>query len=104
MIYKVILSDQAKEQFRQIIDYLLLELQSEQAAKSVMKDMDDTIERLSRVAGSLKLCDDSDLRALGYRMIRFKRHRYFMLYKIVEEQVHVYGIYHELQDYEGIMK
>lgn len=55
------------------------------------------------MAGSQKLCDDADLRALGYRTIHFKRHRYFMLYKIADNYAYVIGIYHDLQYYENIL-
>ncbi len=63
--------------------------------------MRETAERLPFMAGSLKLCDNLKLRDLGYYTIRFKRHRYFMLYKISGKQVYVIGIYHDLQDYEN---
>ena len=56
------------------------------------------------VAGSLKLCDDSKLRELGYHAIHLKRHNYFMLYKIIGKQVFITDIYHDLQDYEGILR
>ena len=61
-------------------------------------------ERLSHVSGSLKLCDDSKLRELGYHAIHLKRHKYFMLYKIIGKQVFITDIYHDLQDYEGILR
>lgn len=71
---------------------------------SVEKDMKETTERLSHVAGSLKLCDDKILREKGYRTIHFKHHRYFMLYKIAGKQAYVVGIYHDLQDYENAFR
>lgn len=53
------------------------------------------------MAGSLKLCDDSKLRALGYRTIHFKHHKYFMLYRIQDGKVYVDGVYHDSLDYEN---
>ena len=82
MEFKVTLTIRAQLDFRNIINYILHELRSEQAATSVANDMEYTIERLSYTAGGLKLCDDPTLRALGYRTIHFKHHRYFMLYRI----------------------
>lgn len=104
MEYEVILSTRAQEHFREIIDYLLYKLQNRQAAVSVADDFDDTIVRLSHVAGSLKLCDDSLLRAQGYRTIHFRKHRYLMVYTIDGDKVCVEGIYHDLQDYENILR
>lgn len=103
MDYKVIITDQAREQLEQIVYYILFELKSEQAADNVLEDADNTRLQLSRVAGSLKQCEDSRLSALGYRIIHFKRHKYFMLYRIDGDKVYVDGIYHDLQDYENFV-
>lgn len=104
MDYEVVLSDRAQAQFRQIVAYLAEKLQSKQAARNVTRDMQDTIKRLSHLAGSLKRCEDAELYARGYRMIHLKQHRYFMLYKIVGHQARVSGIYHDLQDRESFLK
>lgn len=102
MVYEVIFSAEAQEHVRKILHYLIYELQSDQAASRVADDMEETTARLSTVAGSLKLCDHPRLRALGYRTIHFRRHKYFMLYKIAGNEEHVLGIFHDLQDYENI--
>lgn len=100
MSYKVTFTDTAEKQAQRILDYLFFELKNTQAAYNVEQDMKETVKRLTHVAGSLKLCDNPRLRALKYRIIHFKYHRYFMLYKIVERQVYIVGVYHDLQDYE----
>ena len=104
MEYKVVLTSQAKAQFRKIIDYLLDELESQQAATNVADDFDDTIARLSQIAGSLKLCDDKGLRSKGYRTIHFKKHQYLMVYTLDGDVAYVEGIYHDLQDYENTLQ
>lgn len=104
MDYKVILTNAAKTQLDHIIDYILSEFRSEQAAFSVMEDAEKNKLRLSRIAGSLKLCDNPELRASGYRTIHFKHHSYFMLYRIDSNIVYVDAIYHDMQDYENIAK
>lgn len=68
-----------------------------------MDDFEAAKESLSHVAGSLKICDNPKLRALGYRRINFLSHRYFMLYRIVDNIVFIDNIFHELQDYESRM-
>ncbi len=102
MGYKVVLTDPAREQFEQIIYYILYQLGNEQAADNVIRDADGTKLCLSHIAGNLKLCEDTKLRALGYRTIHFKQHKYFMLYRIDGNTVYVDGIYHDLQDYENL--
>lgn len=104
MEYNVVLSVQAQTHFREIINYLLYELQNQQAATSIADDFDETISHLSHVAGSLKLCDDSVLRARGYHIIHFRKHKYLMVYTVDGNHAYVEGIYHDLQDYEGILR
>ena len=101
MVYKVVLTSDAEEDLNQFIRYLLYEKKSEQAASNVLDDFEVTKQSLSRVADSLKLCDNPKLKGQGYRKIHFLSHRYFMLYRIEENLVIVDGIFHELQDYEN---
>lgn len=102
--FEVIFTDNAKEQSQDIIDYIFFELNNAQAAYNVEQDMKQTTRLLSRVAGSLKLCESPRLRALGYRTIHLKHHNYFMLYRIQDNTVYVDAIYHDLQDYENISR
>lgn len=104
MVYKVVLTSQAKSQFREIVNYLYHKLKNPQAAANIMDDFDDTIARLSHVANSLKLCDDRILQAKGYRIIHFKKHRYLMVYTIDERTAYIEGVYHDLQDYENALR
>lgn len=103
MDYKVVVTRDAEEDFEHFIKYLIIEKESTQAAENVLNDYDATIESLKHVAGSLKLCDNPGLRQLEYRRINFLSHKYFMLYRIVDNVVFVDNIFHELQDYENKM-
>ena len=93
----------AEEDLERFIKYLIVEKESVQAAENVLNDYDATIESLKHVAGNLKLCDNPRLRHWEYRRINFLNHRYFMLYRIVDNVVFVDNIFHELQDYENKM-
>ena len=104
MDFEVIISPNAQEKFDQYILYLLIEKRSSQAARNVLNDFEKTKHILSRTAKALKFCEDEDLRQRGYRRINFQSHRYFMLYRIVDNQVIVDDIFHELQDFKGWMK
>ncbi|MBQ7920143.1 MAG: type II toxin-antitoxin system RelE/ParE family toxin [Lachnospiraceae bacterium] len=103
MDYKVVVTKDAEEDLERFIKYLIIEKESLQAAENLLNDFDATTESLKHVAGSLKLCDNSRLRQLEYRRINFLNHRYFMLYRIVDDVVFVDNIFHELQDYENKM-
>lgn len=101
MAYKVVVTKAAEESLENFIKYLIDEKKNIQAAENVLNDYDATIESLKHVAGSLKLCDNPKLHQLEYRRINFLNHRYFMLYRIVNQVVFVDNIFHELQDYEN---
>ena len=104
MDYKIRVTIDAQEDLDRFIRYLLIEKQSDQAARNVLNDFDETIDNLRSVAGSLEQCKNPRLRKLGYYRINFLKHRYFMLYRIVGDVVFVDNIFHELQDYENKMK
>ena len=103
MDYKILITKDAEEDLDRFIKYLIFEKKSVQAAQNVLNDYDATIESLKHVAGSLKLCDNPRLRELEYRRINFLNHRYFMLYRIVDDVAVVDDVFHELQDYENKM-
>ena len=98
---KVVITIDAENDLDQFINYLIYEKKSLQSANNLLDDFDSIIESLTHIAGSLKLCDNQRLRKLGYRRINFLKHRYFMLYRIVDNLVIVDNIFHELQDYEN---
>lgn len=101
MDYKVVITIDAENDLDQFINYLIYEKKSLQSANNLLDDFDSIIESLTHIASSLKLCDNPRLRKLGYRRINFLKHRYFMLYRIVDNLVIVDNIFHELQDYEN---
>lgn len=101
MNYKVVITLDAEEDLDRFIRYLLYKKKNRHAALNVLNDFEETKRALSVAAGSLKLCDNPWLNALGYRKIHFLSHRYFMLYWIEGNLAIVDNIFHELQDYEN---
>lgn len=101
-LYEVVLSEHALKQLDDYISYIQYTLLNDQAADSVLQDAGDTIEQLKRIAGSLKYCDDPELKERKYRKINFLKHNYLMLYKLDGNVAYVNGIYHQLQDYENL--
>lgn len=103
MDYKIFITEDAEEDLDSFVRYLLFEKMNEQAANDLLDDFEATMNSLSLVAGSLKVCDNPRLKELGYRRINFLTHRYFMLYRIDGDTVFIDNIFHELQDYENRM-
>lgn len=102
MAYKVIIMPPAKRRLDMYVYYTLETLKNRQAAKSILADAKETKKRLSVIADSLKICDDPILAKYEYRKIGFEKHKFVMIYRIEDTHVIVDGMFHELQDYEGI--
>lgn len=103
MGYRIVVTSDAEDDLNRFIKYILFEKRNEQAAKNVLDDFEATKETLKNIAGNLKLCDNPRLKKLEYRRINFLNHRYFMLYRIIDQVVFIDNIFHQLQDYEDKM-
>lgn len=102
--YRIKISPSAKQQFRRYIWYLVEKKKNLQAAAAVNNDFEETIDRLSTVAGSMRFCDDKELADEGIRKIFFKKHDYVVLYSLESDVVEIHAVYHTLQDYENLFK
>lgn len=102
MVYKVIIMPPAKRRLDMYVLYTVETLKNRQAAKAIIADARETKKKLSMAADSLKICDNPILAKYGYRKIKFARHKFVMIYRIIDNMVIVDGMFHELQDYEGI--
>lgn len=103
MAYKVIITPPAKRRLDMYVYYTLETLKNRQAAKAILADAKATAKKLAIVADSLQTCDSPILVKYEYRKIRFEKHDFLMIYRIHEGHVIVDGMFHELQDYEGIL-
>ncbi len=103
MDYNIVMTESAEKDLDHAVNCLLFTKKNEQAAGSLLNDFEITTQVLSRIAGSLKLCDNETLRREGYRRINFQTHRYFLLYRIENNDVIIDAMFHELEDYENRM-
>lgn len=69
-----------------------------------MQDYRETRESLSRIAGSIKEADSEKLRERNLKRINFRRHDYFLLFRIDGEVATVTNVFHFLEDYENKLK
>ena len=85
MDYKVFVTQDAEVDLDKYIWYLIYIKGNRQ--KNILDDFEEAKARLTKVAGSLMECENPRLRMLGYKRINFIKHRYFILYRIVEDEV-----------------
>ena len=101
MQFNVELSELAEKQYDNILSYISNVLKNPQALENVMDDFDNTVGKLEKMADTFGFCKSKRLKEMGLHKIKFARHRYLFVYRIVDEIVIIEGIYHELQDYEN---
>ena len=104
MVSEVRMTRLAQSQLAEYVGYIRNQFKNPQAAKAVLQDARETKAALLKVAESIALCDDPDLRTMGYRAILFRRHRYPFVDSIRNDVVYIEATYHELQDYENTFK
>lgn len=102
MAYRVIITPPAQHRLDMYVGHTLSKLHNRQAAKAILDDAKLTKKRLSDVADALQFCENPILKKNGYRKIKFLKHDFFMVYRIDGNLAIVDGMFHELQDYEGL--
>ena len=102
--YNVKVSPSAEKDLRDRIEYLVKDKKSKQAAANVMNDYIETRNTLSQMAGSIKNPENDKLRARRLKRINFKRHNYFLLFRIDENVVTITNVFHGLEDYENKLR
>lgn len=98
----MIITPPAKRKLDMYVNYTIETLRNKQAAKAILDDTRVTAKRLESVAGSLPICNNPILAKYEYRKINLSKHDFIMIYRIQDNEVIVDGMFHELQDYEGI--
>ena len=104
MGYKVIVSPRAKLYLKNIVQYVKYVLKNPTAAERIFQDAEKTMNKLTYLAESLKVCEEPELAEQGYRVILFQKHDYMILYRVDGEFVFVDGVFHRLQDYYSWFK
>ena len=100
--WKLIVTDDVQNDLDSFVYYLLVEKSNQQAARALLDDYDETIDALVNVAGTLKKLEDPEIN--NYRKIRFRRHDYYLLYRIEKDVVIVDHMFHDLQDMDKVFR
>lgn len=103
MGYRVLLTEMASRQLDDIVEYIAIKLCNPAAARSILDDVDEAVKQLMTTADCYSFCKESELAELGYMRFHLRKHRYVLLYRIVDQYVYVERIFHELQDYRYLI-
>ena len=99
MQYKLIISERAEMHIDNILDYAVNVLKNPGAARAIIADIEEAYSRLEYMADSFAYCNDTYLADRGYRKISLSSHDYLILYRVVDDEVQIAGVFHMLQNY-----
>ena len=101
MAYDVVWSFSAERDRDRIVEYLLYDLASPQAASHVLDELDKMIVILSDNPKLFALSAESRLARMGYRKYLFMS--YVVLYRVEDRTVKVGRILHTAQNYARLV-
>ncbi len=99
--YKGLIPPEALEDLNRYLSYLLFVKKNEQAYDAVLEDYFETVDHLSRVAGSRPDLLKKELAERGLKEMYFQRHDYVLLYRIDGDKAMVVYMFHTLEDYQN---
>lgn len=99
MRYKLVISERAEMHIDNILDYVVNILKNPGAARAIIADIEDAYSRLEYMADSFAYCNDTYLADRGYRKISLSSHDYLILYRVVDDEVQISGVFHMRENY-----
>ena len=104
MKYKVILTDTAKQDLREIALYIAEESKDKEIAKAFVNELREKAKKLQEYPNRGALPDDRILKALGYKFLVHKEYLLFYMVNESEKTVYVMAIFNSKKDYMRVMK
>lgn len=104
MDYKVVLTDTAKQDLREIAFYIAEESKDKEIAKRFVNELRAETKRLEVFPNAGAVPKDRILKALGYRFIVHKDYLTFYLVDELQKKVLVMAIFNGKRDYMRVMR
>lgn len=100
MIYRLCVTEHAQELLDELIYHLLNRLNSKQAARHLLDEIDGIYDRLEDNPMQFPLSKDWYLSTRGYREAIVPQMNYMIIFRIDDHVVNVVGIFHQLENYQ----
>jgi toxin ParE1/3/4 len=104
MEYKVVLTDTAKQDLREIAFYIAEESKDKGIAKRFVNELREETRRLGTLPNAGALPRDRILKSLGYRYLVHKEYLTFYLVDEQQKKVFVMAIFNGKRDYMRVMR
>lgn len=101
MGYNLIITEKADLLLDNLINYLLTEIKSKQAARHLLDAVDTVLDRITINPYQFPECKDVYLSQEGFREARLSDMRYIVIYYIENIDIYISGFYHELELYRN---
>lgn len=99
MVYRVLVTEHADELLDQHMYYLLYKLKNEQAARHLLKEIENVYGRLEENPLQFPLSRDTFLANKGYHEAMVPQMEYLVVFNIKADNVYVVGIFHQSENY-----
>ena len=87
------------------LGYLNNRKKSPQSAQALLNDFVETRKSLEKTAGMIKDPEDEKLKIRNLKRINFRRHNYFLLFRINGDVAEIVTMFHGLENYsDKLMK
>ena len=96
MVYKLIVTERAEEQLDECLYYLVYRLGNNIAAEHLLACIEKAYDRLEENPYQFPECRDAYLKSLKYREVILTDMSYLMIVKVVDLEVYIMGIFHQL--------
>ena len=100
MVYKLIVSERADELIESLFSYLLVRLDSSQAAVHFLDELDGLYDRLLENPMQFPKSSDGLLKSRGYREALFSSMQYRLVFRVESKMVYIVGVFHDLENYQ----
>ena len=101
--YSITITDEAKEDLTNYINYIAFQYQEYFAIQRIIEDYYEALQSL-RTAGEIhNVCNFPKAKELGIRKIRLKRYKFYLFYEIHGDTIVVTHGYHAMQNYQELL-
>ena len=104
MIYKLITTDEMNALLNQRIEYLTNVRKNKSAAEHLLSEVEKIYINLEQNPWIYRESQDPYMQAFHYREAKISHMDYLIIYKIVEQNVYLLGIFHSLENYAEIIR
>ncbi len=100
MVYRITITVRAEELIDKLVNHLLFEIKSEQAAVHLLNGIEHVYDRLEDNPLQFPICRDVYLESKGYREDIIPEMDYLIIFQVVNDEVIIMGAFHQLENYQ----